>query len=56
MLVGRLVEGFAVSGFWAAMGGALIVGVTNLVFTRLTAPRAASRPADRRKPDDVIDV
>ncbi len=56
MLVGRLVEGFAVSGFWAAMGGALIVGVTNLVFTRLTAPRAANRPADRRKPDDVIDV
>lgn len=56
MLVGRLVEGFAVSGFWAAMGGALIVGVTNLVFTRLTARQAANRPADRRKPDDVIDV
>jgi putative membrane protein len=35
MLVGSLVRGFTVEGFWSAVGGALIVGVTNLLMTVL---------------------
>ncbi|HEY9250990.1 MAG TPA: phage holin family protein, partial [Rariglobus sp.] len=31
MLVGRIVQGFVVDGFWDALGGALIVSLTNLV-------------------------
>lgn len=56
LLVGKLVDGFMVSGFWAALGGALIVSVTNMVFTRLISPAPSARPPARRKPDDVIDV
>lgn len=56
LLVGKLVDGFMVSGFWAALGGALIVSVTNMVFTRLISPAPGVRPQVRRKPDDVIDV
>jgi putative membrane protein len=55
LLVGKLVDGFMVSGFWAALGGALIVSVTNMVFIRLVSPKPA-RPTPRHKPDDVIDV
>lgn len=56
LLVGKLVDGFMVSSFWAALGGALIVSVTNMVFTRLIGPKPAVRPPAPRKPDDVIDV
>jgi len=35
LLVGRLVEGFHVAGFWSAFWGALIVGVTNLIMAAL---------------------
>jgi putative membrane protein len=35
LLVGKIVSGFTVEGFWAALGGALIVGVTNLIMTIL---------------------
>jgi putative membrane protein len=35
MLVGKIVSGFTVEGFWSAVGGALIVGVTNLIMTIL---------------------
>jgi putative membrane protein len=33
MLVGRLVDGFHVAGFWPAFWGALIVGVTNFIMS-----------------------
>lgn len=33
LLVGKIVSGFTVEGFWSAVGGALIVGVTNLIMT-----------------------
>jgi putative membrane protein len=45
LFVGKLVDGFQVSGFWAALGGALIVSVTNLIFTRMLAPPADGPPA-----------
>lgn len=35
LLVGRLVDGFLVDGFWSALWGALIVGITNLVMASL---------------------
>ena len=56
LFVGKVVDGFQVAGFWSAVGGALIVSATNLVFTRLLAPAKAARPAKPRKPDDVIDI
>lgn len=55
LLVGKVVDGFQVAGFWSAVGGALIVSVTNFVFTRLLTPPARPQPA-KRKPDDVIDI
>ena len=56
LFVGKMVDGFQVAGFWSAVGGALIVSATNLVFTRLLSPAKAARPAKPRKPDDVIDI
>ncbi|MEO5958280.1 MAG: phage holin family protein [Opitutaceae bacterium] len=61
LFVGELVKGFYVDGFWPAVGGALVVSVTNLVVSSLvgkTKPAAqppASKPP-RKKPDDVIDI
>ena len=63
LLVARLVDGFYVASFWSAVGGAIVVSVTNLilnVFTR--GPRGpgggGSSPAraKKEKPADVIDI
>ena len=68
LFVGRLVEGFYVDSFWSALGGALIVSITNLVFSgfarRATAPppqspqtgAGPSRRTVKEKKDDVIDI
>lgn len=61
LLVGRLVEGFHVAGFWPAVGGSLVVSFTNLllsVFLRGNRrPPRSPRPTRREKrPDDVIDI
>ena len=69
MLVGRLVQGFEVDGFWPAVGGALIVSLTNLFMSLLIGkkpkppgPGAGPRgPAPSGQPrkiqsDDVIDI
>ncbi len=72
LLSGRLVQGFQVDGFWPAVGGAIVVSLTNLVVTRLfrrprvsqgaprttfVAPPNVQQPRPRReKPDDVIDI
>ena len=45
LFVGKLVDGFQVAGFWSALGGALIVSVTNFAFTRALA---TPRPPPRR--------
>ena len=58
MFVGRLVEGFSVASFWSALGGALIVSITNLAFSGI-GRRASERPRpprSRKKPDDAIDI
>ena len=63
LLVGRLVEGFEVSSFWSALGGALIVGLTNVAVSSVIGTKsAAAKPKDRPGPrpprggGDVIDV
>jgi putative membrane protein len=59
LLVGRLVQGFHVAGFWAALGGSLVVSLTNLLvtsFVRSRAARPAPPPPERRSKDDVIDI
>ena len=61
LFVGRLVDGFQVDGFWSAVGGAIIVSITNLLFSgfaRGSTARSASPPADRKRDgrDDVIDI
>lgn len=58
MLVGRLVDGFTVEGFWPALGGSLIVSLTAIALSSLMGrrgpPRGPSRPAGRK--GDVIDI
>ena len=65
LFVGRLVEGFYVDSFWSALGGALIVSITNLVFSGFarraapppqSPPTTPSRKSVREKRDDVIDI
>jgi len=58
-LAGRLVSGFHVATFGAALWGALIVSLTNLFMSRLLAPPvqpARPRPPPDAKRDDVIDI
>jgi putative membrane protein len=66
--VGKLVEGFYVAGFGAAVKGAIVVSLTNLVVSALVrSPKPVSRsappastpavpPPKRPKDDDVIDI
>ena len=64
LFVGRLIEGFYVDSFWSALGGALIVSITNLVFSGFarratpaqSPPASAPRKSVRDKKDDVIDI
>jgi putative membrane protein len=59
LLVGRLVQGFHVAGFWTAVGGAVVVSLTNLLVSSFVRPKKpagrAVQPA-KPKPDDVIDI
>ena len=54
LAVSKLVEGFYVHDFWSALGGALIVSVTNFVLSGFLHTRRGPRPP--KKPDDVIDI
>ncbi len=62
MLVGEMVKGFRVDGFWSALGGALIVSVTNVVISMVIGrrPRPPGGPGTGARPpakrDDVIDI
>lgn len=61
LFVGKIVDGFHVDGFGAALVGALIVSVTNLALSRLVGDQRPSknegaRPAGKRGDKDVIDV
>jgi putative membrane protein len=57
LVVGKLVDGFHVSGFGSALLGAAIVSITTMVVNRLVTPPPANKPEPRRAAkDDVIDV
>ena len=58
LLVGSLVDGFHVTGFWPALGGAVIVSVTNMLASMLwRGPRPPRRRDGRpRRGGDVIDI
>ncbi|MFM1852554.1 MAG: hypothetical protein RIS54_2238 [Verrucomicrobiota bacterium] len=58
LLVAKLVDGFYVSSFWSAMGGALIVSLTNFLASALfrRPPGGPKRRGGRERRDDVIDV
>lgn len=58
LIAGNLVAGFHVHGFWPAVGGALVVSVTNLVLGRTLrrpAPPAVP-PVHAARRDDTIDI
>jgi putative membrane protein len=62
MLVGEMVKGFQVDSFWSALGGALIVSITNIVISMVIGKKP--RPPGGRGPgarppvkqNDVIDI
>ncbi len=60
LFVGRLVDGFTVTGFWPAVGGSLVLSATNFVVSavpRSTAARRGGRPpGPPRSGGDVIDI
>lgn len=56
LFVGKIVTGFEVHGFWAALGGSLIVSITNLLLSSFTKSPKKEREEKRAKPDDVIDI
>lgn len=59
LLVGHLVQGFVVAGFWSALGGSLVVSVTNWLasaFIRSAKTERRAPPPEKKKPDDVIDI
>ena len=56
LLVGRIVDGFHVAGFWPALWGALVVSVTNLFVSAFIKNSAKAPPPAKKKPDDVIDI
>lgn len=59
-MAGRLVDGFHVASFWSALGGSLIVSITNLVLSGLMKDKNQRRgpkpPPQSVKKDDVIDI
>lgn len=64
LLVGRLVNGFHVDGFWSAFFGSLVVSVTNLLLSSFTrgggrpprTPPTAPPTPPARGGGDVIDI
>jgi putative membrane protein len=55
LAVSRLVDGFHVRDFWAALWGSLIVSLTNIILSGLLKTRRLP-PARPPKSDDVIDI
>jgi len=62
LLVGRIVHGFHVEGFWSALGGSLVVSATNVAagLFRGRPPRpprpGPDRPVRPEGSGDVIDI
>ena len=56
LAVSRLVEGFYVRDFWAALWGALIVSLTNIILSGFLRTRRLPQSPPPPKPGDVIDI
>jgi putative membrane protein len=61
LLVGHLVQGFVVAGFWSALGGSLVVSATNwfasaFIRSAKNDRRPPPPPKPEKKADDVIDI
>lgn len=60
LLVGELVTGFDVNGFWSALFGSVVVSITNLCVSAFVRSNEAGPrrdpPARPPKRDDVIDI
>lgn len=59
LFVGRLVDGFTVSGFWPAVGGSLVLSITNFVMSGIMRSSRTRPPKPPRGPaggGDVIDI
>ena len=59
LVAGRLVAGFHVAGFSSAIGGALVISITNFVLSRLTRgtpPPPPPPPGRSAARDDAIDI
>ena len=56
LAVSRLVEGFYVRDFWAALWGALIVSLTNIILSGFLRARRLPRSPPPPKSGDVIDI
>jgi putative membrane protein len=58
-LVGRMVDGFVVSGFWPALGGSLVLSLTNIIVSTLVRSSRLPPPPPPRGPgggSEVIDI
>lgn len=60
LIVGRIVQGFTVDGFWPAVWGSLVLSLTNFVMNGLLRPRGPRPPRRPGGPGpsggDVIDI
>ena len=60
LFVGRIVDGFTVSGFWPALGGSVVVSATNFVVSAVIRSSAKGPPGPPPPPrgpgGDVIDI
>jgi putative membrane protein len=59
LIVGHLVDGFTVNGFWPAVGGSLVLSATNFFMSALMRSSGPRPPAPPRAPPgrgDVIDI
>ncbi|MDX2250797.1 MAG: phage holin family protein [Nitrospira sp.] len=57
-LTAYLVKGFSVSGFWSAVGGALVISLVSTILNSWTVDRrpvdATEPPGDPRRPPKII--
>jgi putative membrane protein len=59
LIVGRIVDGFAVAGFWPAFWGSLVLSITNFFMTgfmRSSGPPPPRPPKGPPGGGDVIDI
>jgi putative membrane protein len=56
LFVGRIVDGFTVAGFWPAVGGSLVLSITNFVMNGLMRSPGPRPPKAPGPGGDVIDI